>query len=76
MPLQNFQYDTIMREYSRRQAQNHRILDAEHKKRQLEKSVAPKKQQATQPQNNNRFNNFHQRDYDFAEYEKRLLNNQ
>ena len=53
-----------------------RILDAEHKKRQLEKSVAPKKQQATQPQNNNRFNNFHQRDYDFAEYEKRLLNNQ
>ena len=28
MPLQNFQYDTIMREYSRRQAQNHRILDA------------------------------------------------
>ena len=53
-----------------------RLLDAEHKKRQLEKSVAPKKQQATQPQNNNRFNNFHQRDYDFAEYEKRLLNNQ
>ena len=28
MPLQNFQYDTIMREYSRRQAQNHRILEA------------------------------------------------
>ena len=27
MPLQNFQYDTIMREYSRRQAQNHRILE-------------------------------------------------
>ena len=22
----------------------------------------------------NRFNNFHQRDYDFAEYEKKLLN--
>ena len=27
MPLQNFQYDTIMREYSRRQAQYHRILE-------------------------------------------------
>ena len=27
MPLQNFQYDTIMREYSRRQAQNRRILE-------------------------------------------------
>ena len=27
MALQNFQYDTIMREYSRRQAQNHRILE-------------------------------------------------
>ena len=32
MPLQNFQYDTIMREYSRRQAQNHRILE-EHTSR-------------------------------------------
>ena len=53
-----------------------RLLDAEHKKRQLEKSVSRKKQPQTQPQNSNRFNNFHQRDYDFAEYEKRLLNNQ
>ena len=49
---------------------------AAHKKRQLEKSVSRKKQPQTQPQNSNRFNNFHQRDYDFAEYEKRLLNNQ
>ncbi len=53
-----------------------RLLDAEHKKRQLEKSVSRQKQPAKQPQANNRFNNFHQRDYDFAEYEKRLLNNQ
>lgn len=53
-----------------------RLLDAEHKKRQLEKSVSHRKQPAKQPQANNRFNNFHQRDYDFAEYEKRLLNNQ
>ena len=40
-----------------------RLLDAEHKP-------------AAQSQSNNRFNNFHQRDYDFTEYEKRLLNNQ
>ena len=53
-----------------------RLLDAEHKKRQLEKAVYRKKQPAAQSQSNNRFNNFHQRDYDFTEYEKRLLNNQ
>ena len=53
-----------------------RLLDAAHKKRQLEKSVSHRKQPAKQPQATNRFNNFHQRDYDFAEYEKRLLNNQ
>lgn len=53
-----------------------RLLDAEHKKRQLEKAVSCKKQPAAQSQSNNRFNNFHQRDYDFTEYEKRLLNNQ
>ena len=49
-----------------------RLLDAAHKKRQLEKSVSRKKQPQTQPQNSNRFNNFHQRDYDFAEYEAPL----
>ena len=27
MPLQNFQYDTIMREYSRKQAENRRLLE-------------------------------------------------
>ena len=53
-----------------------RLLDAEHKKRQLEKVVSRKKQPAAQSRSNNRFNNFHQRDYDFTEYEKRLLNNQ
>ena len=53
-----------------------RLLDAAHKKRQLEKAVSRKKQPAAQSQSNNRFNNFHQRDYDFTEYEKRLLNNQ
>ncbi len=34
-----------------------RLLDAEHKKRQLEKAVSRKKQPAAQPRNN-RFNNF------------------
>lgn len=50
-----------------------RILDAEHKKRKLAKT-AQKQQQTAQPKTQNRFNNFHQRDYDFDEYEKRLLN--
>lgn len=27
MPLQNYQYDTIMREYNRRQARNRRIQE-------------------------------------------------
>ena len=45
-----------------------RLLDAEHKKRQLEKAVSRKKQPAAQSQSNNRFNNFHQRDYDFTEF--------
>lgn len=47
-----------------------RVLDAEHKKRKLEKSA---NRQPT-PKTPNRFNNFHQRDYDFDEYEKKLLN--
>ncbi|MEF2653349.1 MAG: DnaD domain protein [Blautia sp.] len=49
-----------------------RILDAEHKKRKLAKTA--QKQPAAQQKTQNRFNNFHQRDYDFDEYEKRLLN--
>ena len=50
-----------------------RLLDAEYKKRKLQKAASqtPKPAQPT-----NRFNNFHQRDYDFDEYEKRLLNQQ
>lgn len=31
MPLQNFQYDTIMREYNRRQTENRRILEQRQK---------------------------------------------
>lgn len=47
-----------------------RVQDAQHQKRKLEKSVS----KPAQPKSSNRFNNFHQRDYDFAEYEKKLLN--
>ena len=36
MPLQNYQYDTIMREYNRRQAQNRRIQE-EHQAEAYEK---------------------------------------
>ena len=38
-----------------------------------EKSVQ-KKNSASKPAASNRFNNFHQRQYDFNEYEKKLLN--
>lgn len=49
-----------------------RLQDAQHQKRKLEKAA---KTPAPLPKATNRFNNFHQRDYDFAEYEKKLLNN-
>ena len=48
-----------------------KILDLEHQKRAQER---PKQNAA--PKTANRFNNFHQRDYNFEEYEKRLLNSQ
>lgn len=47
-----------------------KVLDAEHKKRKLTRENA-KPAQSSAP---NRFNNFQQRDYNFDEYEKRLLN--
>ena len=76
----SFQYaDKILSGWKRKNVhtlEDVRLLDAEHKKRQLEKAVSRKKQPAAQSQSNNSFNNFHQRDYDFTEYEKRLLNNQ
>lgn len=49
-----------------------RLQDAQHQKRKLEKAVSKPVQ--PKPSAPNRFNNFHQRDYDFAEYEKKLLN--
>lgn len=50
-----------------------RLLDAQHQRQKLEKS-AQKKAAAPKPAASNRFNNFHQRQYDFNEYEKKLLN--
>lgn len=45
-------------------------LDTEHRKRRQEKK-APR---PAAPPSNNRFNNFQQREYNFEEYEKHLLN--
>ena len=69
----SFQYtDKILEGWKKKQVtslEDVRALDAEHKKRRQEKK--PQKQT---PSPNNRFNNFQQREYDFDEYEKRLLN--
>ena len=70
----SFQYtDKILTGWKKKQVKNLddiRVLDAEHKKRKLEKST----NRPAAPKTPNRFNNFHQRDYDFEEYEKKLLN--
>ena len=50
-----------------------RLLDAAHQKRKLEKA-AEKRSPVPKSASQNRFNNFHQRKYDFDEYEKKLLN--
>ena len=50
-----------------------RLLDAQHQRQKLEKS-AQKKASTPKQTTSNRFNNFHQRQYDFNEYEKKLLN--
>jgi DnaD/phage-associated family protein len=47
-------------------------LDEQHKKKRSEKS--PQKQVQPKAASSNRFNNFQQREYNFDEYEKRLLN--
>ena len=49
-----------------------RLLDAQHQRQKLEKNTQRKT--ASKPAASNRFNNFHQRQYDFNEYEKKLLN--
>lgn len=50
-----------------------RLLDAQHQRQKLEKKTQ-KKAASPKPAATNRFNNFHQREYDFSEYEKKLLN--
>lgn len=69
----SFQYtDKILEGWKKKQVtslEDVRALDAEHKKRLQDKK--PQKQTSA---SNNRFNNFQQREYDFDEYEKRLLN--
>lgn len=70
----SFQYaDKILQSWKKkeiRSLEDVRLQDAAHQKRKLEKAAA----KPVQPKSNNRFNNFHQREYDFSEYEKKLLN--
>lgn len=69
----SFQYaDKILTGWKKKEVHNMddvRVLDAEHKKRKLAKT--PARPSSSAP---NRFNNFQQREYNFDEYEKRLLN--
>lgn len=73
----SFQYaDKILSGWQKKNVHNLNdihLLDAEHKKRKMEKAAAASnaKPVSSAP---NRFNNFQQREYNFEEYEKRLLN--
>ncbi len=73
----SFQYaDKILSGWTKKKVQtldDIRILDAEHKKRKLLKSAQTQTKPAASSAPN-RFNNFQQREYNFDEYEKRLLN--
>lgn len=73
----SFQYaDKILSGWQKKNVHNLKdiqLLDAEHKKRKLEKAAANSSQKAP-ASTPNRFNNFQQREYNFEEYEKRLLN--
>lgn len=70
----SFQYaDKILQSWKKkeiRSLEDVRLQDAQHQKRRQEKAAA----KPAAPKAPNRFNNFHQRDYDFTEYEKKLLN--
>lgn len=69
----SFQYtDKILEGWKRKQVtslNDIQALDAQHKKQRQEKKSTKQPAAAA-----NRFNNFKQRDYNFDEYEKRLLN--
>lgn len=71
----SFQYaDKILSGWKKknvRSADDILVLDAQHKQRKLAKAAAAKPAQSSA---SNRFNNFQQREYNFDEYEKRLLN--
>lgn len=73
----SFQYaDKILAGWKNKNVKNMddiRHLDAEYKKQKLEKNQQRSTARPTKPAAN-RFNNFHQREYDFDEYEKKLLN--
>lgn len=72
----SFQYtDKILEGWKKKEVKtldDIRSLDDEHQKRRQRKKAASRKPAA--PASNNRFNNFEQREYDFSEYEKHLLN--
>lgn len=70
----SFQYtDKILSDWKKKNVRTFddiQALDAQHKKRRQEKEK-PAARSAAAP---NRFNNFQQREYNFDEYEKKLLN--
>lgn len=72
----SFQYtDKILEGWKKKEVKtldDIRSLDDEHQKHRQSKKAASRKPAA--PASNNRFNNFEQREYDFSEYEKHLLN--
>lgn len=74
----SFQYaDKILTEWKDKNVRNMadiRLLDAAHQKRRLEKAAEKRNSTPRPAASSNRFNNFHQRKYDFNEYEKKLLN--
>ncbi len=71
----SFQYaDKILEGWKKKQVkslEDIQALDAEYKKRKQEKKQA---KAPAAPASGNKFNNFQQREYNFDEYEKRLLN--
>ena len=71
----SFQYtDKILEGWKKKEVRtidDIRTLDTEHKKRRQDKKAAASR--PAQP-SGNRFNNFQQREYNFDEYEKHLLN--
>jgi len=72
----SFQYtDKILEGWKQKEVRTMddiRSLDSAHKKKRQEKKSARNTRPA--PASNNRFNNFQQREYNFDEYEKHLLN--